>query len=425
MGLGLFVILLVFLALNVPVYLALILSSWLSMGLSTNIPSQIIVQRMFSGIDKFSLMAVPFFIFAANIMNRGGLAPRIVRLANTLVGHVHGGLAFTVVLSCMFLGAVSGSAPATVIAICALMMPIMLKAGYDKSFVLGLIIASGSVAVIIPPSIGMVVYGAVTGTSVGELFAGGFLPGIVYGLAFMVYSYIYARRKRIPLQPRSTLREAFASFRQAGWALGIPVVILGGIYGGICTPTEAAGIAVVYSILVGMFIYREISWKALIEEAYKSAVGTAQVMIILAGAAVFAWLMTRFRVPDALATSIFALGSSRTAILLMMNLILLIAGMFLDPASIQMIMAPLFLPLAVSVGVDPVHLGLIMVVNGAIGMFTPPFGLNLFVASGITGTPLAELSRKVWVWVGLSLVALGLITYVPGITMLLPGLMFR
>ena len=213
--------------------------------------------------------------------------------------------------------------------------------------------------------------------------------------------------------------------REAGWALGIPVVILGGIYGGICTPTEAAGIAAVYSMAVGLLVYREMDLKALIEEAYKSAVGTAQVMIILAGASVFAWLMTRFQVPAAIAQSILALGSSRFMVLLLMNLILLIAGMFLDPASIQMIMAPLFLPLALAVGVDPVHLGLVMVVNGAIGMFTPPFGLNLFVASGITGTPLSELARIVWIWVILSLVALMVITYVPQLTLFLPNLLFK
>lgn len=425
MGVGLFAFLLVFLFSNIPVWLALALSSMVSLGVSTQIPMGIVVQRMFSGIDKFSLMAVPFFIFAANVMNRGGLAPRIVKFANTLVGHVHGGLAFTVVLSCMFLGAVSGSAPATVVAICSLMLPVMLESGYGKSFSLGLIMASASVAVIIPPSIGMVVYGAVTGTSVGELFAGGFLPGTVYGLAFMIYSSIYARRQGITLRPRAGFRQILAALREAGWALGIPLVILGGIYGGICTPTEAAGIAAVYSMFVGLVVYKEMNLRDLVEEAYKSAVGTAQVMIILAGASVFAWLMTRFQVPGALANAILAFGSSKFMILLLMNIILLIAGMFLDPASIQMIMAPLFLPLALSVGVDPVHLGLVMVVNGAIGMITPPFGLNLFVASGITGTPLSELSRNIWVWVGLSCAALAVITYVPDITMVLPRLMFR
>lgn len=425
MAATLFLLLLILLFSNIPVYMALIISSILSIVCFTVIPPEIIIQRMFSGIDKFSLMAVPFFIFAANIMSRGGLAPRIVKFANTLVGHLHGGLAFTVVLACMFLGAVSGSAPATVIAIASLMLPIMVKAGYGRGFSLGLIMASASVAVIVPPSIGMIVYGAVTGTSVGELFIGGFLPGTVYGLAFMTYSYFYAKKKGIQLEPRASLRQVISALQSAGWALGIPVVIIGGIYGGIVTPTEAAGLASVYAIIVSIFIYKEMNFKDLVDEAFKSAVGTAQVMIILAGASVFAWLMTRFQVPTALADAIMSFGSTKLMILLLINAILLMAGMFLDPASIQMIMAPLFLPLATGVGVNPVHLGIIMVVNGAIGMFTPPFGLNLFVASGATNTPLSQLVKTVGPWIVISMLALLLITYIPSISMLLPDLLFR
>lgn len=409
----------------VPVFLSLTLSSLATLVLTTSIPAEIVIQRLFSGIDKFSLMAVPFFIFAANVMNRGGLAPRIVKFSNALVGHLNGGIAFTVVLSCMFLGAVSGSAPATVIAICTLMLPMLIDAGYGKGFSIGLIMASSSVAVIIPPSIGMIVFGSVTGTSVGELFIAGFIPGIVYGLCFMVLSYIYARVKRVRLSPRASLKEVLAAFKQAGFALGVPLVIIGGIYGGLCTPTEAAGISAVYAIVVSLFIYREMSFRDLLKVAYDSAVGTAQVMIILAGASVFAWVMTRFRVPVMLTEAVLSVGTSPFSILLMINIILLIAGMFLDPASIQTIMAPLFLPIALSIGVNPVHLGIIMVVNGAIGMFTPPFGLNLFVASSATGSPLSELIKTVWPWILVSLVALLLITYIPTISMLLPELLYR
>ncbi len=408
----------------IPVFLSLTISSFATLVLTTAIPAEIVIQRMFSGIDKFSLMAVPFFIFAANVMNRGGLAPRIVKFSNALVGHLNGGIAFTVVLSCMFLGAVSGSAPATVIAICTLMLPMLIEAGYGKGFSVGLIMASSSVAVIIPPSIGMIVYGSVTGTSVGELFIAGFLPGIVYGLCFMVLSYGYARVKKVQLRPRASVREVLGAFKQAGFALGVPLVIIGGIYGGLCTPTEAAGISAVYAIIVSLFVYREMSFRDLLKVAYDSAVGTAQVMIILAGASVFAWVMTRFQVPVMLTEAVMSLGTSPFAILLMINLILLLAGMFLDPASIQTIMAPLFLPVAVSIGVDPVHLGIIMVVNGAIGMFTPPFGLNLFVASSATGIPLSELIKTVWPWILVSLVALMLVTYIPSISMLLPGFLY-
>jgi C4-dicarboxylate transporter DctM subunit len=427
MGTTLLILLLVFLFLNLPVYVALLLSSVVSLLWFTDLSIGIAVQRMFSGIDKFTLMAIPFFIFAANIMNRGGLAPKIVRFAETVVGHIPGGLAFAVCLSCMFLGATSGSSPATLVAICSLMMAMMLGGGYSQGFTIGLIMAASSVAVIIPPSIGMIIYGAVTGTSVGELYSAGFIPGVVYGGVFMVYSYFYAKKYRIPVRKRATPGEICTAFKKAGWALGFPLVVLGSIYGGLCTPTEAAGIGCVYSLIVGVFIYKEMSLRDLANEAYKSAVGTAQVMIILAASSAFAWMMTRFQIPMKLAEAIMSYGSSQLIVLMLMNIIMLIAGMLTDPASFQMILSPLFLPLARAVGVDPVHLGIIMVVNGAIGMFTPPFGLNLFMATSVTKIPLGELikPRIVGPWVAVSLVALALITYIPWLTMVVPKLLFR
>ena len=421
MILVLFIILMIMLALNLPVFLALTGSTALVMAGGTNLSLEIVLQRMFSGIDKFSLMAVPFFIFAANVMNRGGLAPRILSFTQSVVGHLRGGLAYTVVVACMFLGAVSGSAPATVIAICSIMLPTMVAGGYGRLFSVGLIMAASSVAVIIPPSIGMIVYGTVTGTSIGNLFMAGFFPGIIYGGVFMIYSYAYAVKHNIPQRPKADRREIGQSFKSAGWALGIPILIIGGIYGGFFTPTESAGVVTVYAVFVGCLIYRELSWRGLMNVAYESAVATAQVMIILAGACVFAWILTRFRVPAALAGLITDFADNKYMILLVINIILLIAGMFLDAASIQTIMAPLFLPVAVSFGIDPVHLGIVMVVNGAIGMFTPPFGLNIFVASGITRIPLADLMRCVWIWIILSLVALMIITYIPQISLFLPS----
>ena len=409
---------------NIPVFMALTTSSAVVLDMFTNLAPEMVLQRMFAGVNKFSLMAVPYFIFAANVMNRGGLAPRLLDFCNTLVGHKRGGLAYTVVLTCMFLGAVSGSAPATVVAICSIMLPAMVKAGYGRGFSVGLIMAAASVAVIIPPSIGMIIYGTVTNTSIGELFVAGFIPGIVYGVVFMLYSFYYAVKHKIPVQPKATGRPGWIAFKEAGWALGIRAVILGGVYGGFCTPTESAGIAAVYSILVSCFVYKELKFKDLVKVAYESAVGTAQVMIILAGASVFAWVMTRFQVPTILANSLTEFAETKFMILMVINVILLIAGMFLDAGSIQTIMAPLFLPVALQYGINPVHLGIIMVVNGAIGMFTPPFGLNLFVAAGITKIPLAELSRKVWVWIILSLIALLLITYIPPISMFMPGLLY-
>jgi C4-dicarboxylate transporter DctM subunit len=307
------------------------------------------------------------------------------------------------------------------------MMAMMLGGGYSQGFTIGLIMAASSVAVIIPPSIGMIIYGAVTGTSVGELYSAGFIPGVVYGGAFMVYSYFYAKTRKVPVRKRATPREIYIAFKKAGWALGFPLVVLGSIYGGLCTPTEAAGIGCVYSVIVGVFIYKEMSLRDLVNEAYKSGVGTAQVMIILAASSAFAWMMTRFQIPMKLAGAIMSYGSSQLIVLMLMNIIMLIAGMLIDPASFQMILSPLFLPLARAVGVDPVHLGIIMVVNGASGMFTPPFGLNLFVATSVTKIPLGELIKPkiVGPWVVVSLVALALITYIPWLTMVVPKLLFR
>lgn len=410
---------------NLPVFMALTASSTAIIGGFTDLNLSIVLQRMFSGINKFSLMAVPFFIFAANVMNRGGLAPRLLKFMDTIVGHLRGGLSYVVMLTCMFLGAVSGSAPATVVAICSIMLPAMIEAGYGKAFSIGLITASSAVAVIIPPSIGMIIYGTVTNTSIGSLFVAGFIPGIIYGITFMAYGYFYARKHNIPTRKKANFKEFLYALKDAIWVLGIPIIILGGIYGGVCTPTESAGIAAVYAIFVSVFVYKEINWKELVNVAYESAVGTAQIMVILGGASVFAWLLTRFQVPTALAESITSIADSKFSILLMMNIILLIAGMFLDAGSIQTIMSPLFLPVAMQYGVHPVHLGIIMVVNGAIGMFTPPFGLNLFVASGVSKIPLVEISKKIWIWILLSLISLFIITYVPRISLLLPSFIYN
>lgn len=418
-----FILLLVLLLSSIPVYIALALSSVAGIALFTSIPLEIVAQRMFAGIDKFSLMAVPFFILAANVMKGGGLSIRILNFAKSLVGHRKGGLAMTVVLSCMFFGAVSGSSPATVVAIGALMLPALKEAEYTERFSLGLITSSSAVAVIIPPSIGMIVYGSVTGVSVGDLFMAGLVPGIIYGLVFIIYSYYYAKKNNLKTEKKATPSEVWASFKDAGWALGIPVVILGGIYGGIFTPTEAAAVAAVYAIFISLFVYKELTFKDLIDETIESVVGTAQVMILLATASLFSWLLTRQQIPQALAETLMDISNSKVAILLMINFILLIAGMFIDPASAATILAPLFLPLAVSFGIDPIHLGIIMVVNGALGMFTPPFGLNLFVATGISDIPISRIIKGAVPFILISLITMAIITFVPQLSLWLPAVL--
>ncbi|MCF6460725.1 TRAP transporter large permease [Clostridium sp. Cult3] len=421
---ALFIILAVLLVFGVPIYVSLAFSSLLTMVIFTPLSLEIIPQRMFAGIDKFSLMAVPFFILAANVMKTGGLSSKILKFANALVGKLTGGLAMTVVLSCMFFGAVSGSSPATVVAIGALMLPALVEMGYDEKFSLGLITSSSAVAVIIPPSIGMIVYGSVTGVSVGELFMAGIGPGILYGLTFMLYCYYYAKKNNIKqIEDPSERTGLWEAFKDAGWALGIPVVIIVGIYGGFFTPTEAAAVAAVYAIIVSMFIYKELTWKDLIDESIESAIGTAQVMILLAAASVFSWILTRQQAPQALAQALVGAGRSKVTILLLINLILLIVGMFIDPASASMILSPLFMPLAVQYGIDPIHLGIIIVVNGAIGMYTPPFGLNLFVAKGITDRTLYDIMKGAMPFIIISLITLMLITFIPQISLWLPGLM--
>lgn len=419
----LFVLLFIFLFSGAPVYIAMSLSSLISLAFFTPIPLEVLAQRMFSGIDKFSLMAVPFFILAANVMKGGGISKRILDLANKLVGHLTGGLAMAVVISCMFFGAVSGSSPATVVAIGGLMLPELIAGGYNKNFSMGIISASPAVAVIIPPSIGMIVYGTVTGVSVGDLFIAGIGPGILWGAVFMIYCYYVAKKNNVPVKEKASGKEVLHAFKEAVWALGVPLIIIGGIYGGKFTPTESAVIAAVYAIIISLFVYKQITLKELLNESVESAVGTAQVMILLAAASIFSWILTRQQIPQALANSLITITNSKITILLMMNVILLIAGMFIDPASATTILAPLFLPLALSYGIDPVHLGIIMVVNGAIGMFTPPFGLNLFVATGVSKEPISKIIKGVTPFVAISLIIMAIVTYVPQVTMFLVNTM--
>lgn len=422
MELVLLAVVLILLISSTPVYVAFGLSSIVAISMFTSIPLEIVGQRMFAGIDKFSLMAVPFFILAANVMKGGGLSHKILNFANAFVGHKKGGLAMTVILSCMFFGAVSGSSPATVVAIGALMVPALKEGKYGNKFTMGLITSSSAIAVIIPPSIGMIVYGSATGVSVGDLFLAGVLPGILFGVVYMIYSYFYAKKHNIPVQEKATRKEKWEAFKDASWALGIPAIIIGGIYGGIFTPTEAAAVAAVYAIFISLFIYKNMSFRELITVSSDSVVGTAQIMILIAAASIFAWVLTSQQVPQNLAAALTTLSESKVVILLIINVILLITGMFIDGASSTTILAPLLFPLTKQFGIDPIHLGIIMVVNGAIGMFTPPFGLNLFVATGIDDTSINEIIKGAVPFIILSIVALMMITFIPQISLLLPNL---
>ena len=413
------------LALAAPIFVVLSLSTLGAFWLHSPIPLQTIVQRLFAGLDKFALMAIPFFILAANVMSAGGMSRRIIAVANVLVGPLPGGLAMATVVACMFFGAISGSSPATVVAMGALLYPALVQGGYDRRFAIALIVASGSLAVVIPPSITMIVYGAVTGASVGALFVSGFGAGVAYGLGFMAYSFVYAIRKKIPPLPRPTWKEITATLADAKWGLGMPIVIIGGIYGGVFTPTEAAAVSAVYAILVALFIYREIGFREFWDVVIQSAGSTAQVMILLAGASVFAYILTSERVTIILTEAIVQRGAGQFTVLLLINIALLIAGMLIDGASIILILAPLLLPVAEKVGVESLHLGILMVVNTAIGMFTPPFGLNLFVAGAVDEEwTMTKLLRPILPFIWVSLIPLLVVTYVPQISLWLPKLIY-
>jgi C4-dicarboxylate transporter DctM subunit len=421
----LFLLFAVLLALATPIFAGLSLSTLGAFWLHSPIPLETIVQRLFAGLDKFALMAIPFFILAANVMSAGGMSRRIIAVANALVGPLPGGLAMATVVACMFFGAISGSSPATVVAMGGLLYPALVQAGYEKQFAIALIVASGSLAVVIPPSITMIVYGAVTGASVGALFVSGFGAGVAYGLGFIAYSYWYARRRKIPPLPRPSWAEVRAILVDAKWGLGMPIVIIGGIYGGIFTPTEAAAVSAVYAIVVALLIYREINLEEFWGVVVQSAGSTAQVMILLAGASVFAYILTAERVTVVLTEAIVRMGAGQFAVLLLINIALLIAGMLIDGASIILILAPLLLPVAQKVGVDPLHLGIVMVVNTAIGMFTPPFGLNLFVAPAVDEEwTMARLIPAILPFVWISLIPLLVVTYVPKISLWLPQLIY-
>ncbi|MEW6622777.1 MAG: TRAP transporter large permease [Bacillota bacterium] len=420
----LFIILFLVLLTGAPVFIALSLSSLISFALFTDLPLMVVGQRMLGGIDKFSLMAVPFFILGANVMKTGGIAKRILNWSHTVVGGFKGGLALSTEVACMFFGAVSGSSPATVIAIGGLMYPALIKKKYNKTFSIGLIAASGSVALLIPPSISAIIYGAVTGVSVGALFMAGLGAGIVYGVAYLVYCYWYAHKTGVPVDQKATISDKIQATKEASWALGIPVIILGGIYLGIFTPTEASGIAAVYAIIIAMFVYKELNLRQLFRTCAVSAQSTAQLMILLAAASVFGWILTVGQVPQALSQFIINQNFGTVQFLLMLNLILIVAGMFIDGSSAIIIIAPLIYPIAVKLGINPVHLGVIMVANASIGMFTPPFGMNLFVAQPITGESIISVIRGALPFVFISIIVLLLITYVPNISLYIPRLIY-
>jgi len=420
----LFILLFAFLFSSLPIFGCLALSAYVSILLFSDIPQVIMAQRMFAGMNNFTLMAIPFFILAADLMRFGGISRRLIDFANTLVGWITGGLAMAGVLACTFFAAISGSSPATVAAIGSLMIPALIKAGYDKGFSVGLITTAGSLGILIPPSFTFILFGAVTGTSIGELFLAGFIPGIFLSILFVIYCYINAKRQGYTPAPKPKLKELFVAFKRASWGLGMPFLIIGGIYGGIFTPTEAAAVAVAYGFLVGIFVYKELDFAQIKKILCSAGLLSGSLLLITAGASCFSWLIASQGLPTKLAEGVLGFSQNPVVVLLLFNILLLVTGSFLDGASTVIILGALLASIAQKLGVDPVHFGVIMVVNMEIGMMTPPVGLNIFVGSGISKMPLMKVVKSVIPTVLIMLVGLLIITYVPKLSLWLPELFY-
>lgn len=414
----------ILLLLNIPMFVLMVATATIVILVHTDTPVMLIATQMFGSIDKFALMAIPFFIFGAAVMGEGGLSQRLVDWVLSMVGWMRGGLAVTTIASCEVFGTVSGSSAATTAAIGTILYPPLVKNKYGESFSLGLVTCTGAIASVIPPSIGMIVYSAITGASTGAVFIGGILPGILLGALFGCWVLVHVYRENIPRTGAFEVGVVLKRTRSAGWALGMPVLILGGIYSGIFTPTEASAVSAVYAVIVALFIYREMNLRKLFEVAIESALITAKIMIIIAGSGVFVWLLTVGGVPDTVNAWVKGAGASQFMVLLLINVVFLIAGMFLEPNSTLVVLTPLFYPIAVGLGVDPIHLGIILVLNISIGMYTPPFGFNIFVSMGIFNTTMRKIVAGLMPFIWASLIALLLTTYIPQLSLWLPRLLY-
>ncbi|MDY0249471.1 MAG: C4-dicarboxylate TRAP transporter large permease protein DctM [Pseudomonas sp.] len=379
--------------------------------------------KLFETSEHYTLLAIPFFLLAGSFMTTGGVARRLIDFANASVGHIRGGLAIGAVLACMLFAALSGSSPATVAAVGSIAIAGMVRSGYPQAFAAGIVTNAGTLGILIPPSVVMVVYAAATETSVGTLFMAGVVPGVLLGVVLMGAIYIIAVKKNLPALPRATLREWLSSARKAVWGLLLMVIILGGIYSGMFTPTEAAAVAAVYSAFIALFVYKDMHIKEAPKVILESAKLTIMLMFIIANAMLFAHVLTTEQIPQQITAMVLEAGLQPWMFLLVVNIVLLIAGAFMEPSAIILILAPILFPIAVQLGIDPIHLGIIMVVNMEIGLITPPVGLNLFVTSAVTGMPLSEVIKAALPWLMILLGFLLLVTYVPSISMGLPTLL--
>jgi C4-dicarboxylate transporter, DctM subunit len=409
-----------FLLLTVPIGISLGLATLTTILLADVTSVEYLAQSLVASTDSFPLMAVPFFILAGEIMGRGGISQRLFKLANVFVGNFTGGFAMAAVLTCMFFAAISGSGPATVAAVGGIMIPAMVGYGYDKKFATAVVVSAGALGIIIPPSIPMVVYGVSGSVSIGDMFLAGILPGIFIGLAMMVWSYIHSKKNNYKgTGEKFTLKSALSGINEAKWAILIPIIILGGIYGGIFTPTEAAVIAVVYAVIISLLVYKEIKLKDFPNVIKDAALTSATILIIIGTANAFGKILTLEQIPSMVADFLLGISSDPLIIMLLINILLLFVGMFMDTTAAIIILTPILLPIAVNIGVNPVHFGIIMIVNLAIGFITPPVGVNLFVGSGISGLSVGVLSRAIVPFLISMLISLTVIVVMPELSLFL------
>ncbi|MGJ7916776.1 TRAP transporter large permease [Massilia sp. LXY-6] len=419
-----FALLIVLMLTGMPVSISLGLTVLTFLFTMTHVPIESVAMKLFTGIDNFEIMAIPLFILAGNFLTHGGVARRMINFATSMVGHWHGGLALAGVLACALFAAVSGSSPATVVAIGSIILPAMVKQGYPKRFGAGVITTSGALGILIPPSIVMVMYSVTTNTSVGQLFMAGVVPGLLLAFLLGLTTWVIARKHDYPRMQRATWGERLTAFRRSAWGLFLIVIVMGGIYSGVFTPTEAAGIAAVYAFVIAVFVYKDLRLVQVGKVLLDSAAMSAMLLYIITNAVLFSFLMTSENVPQAMAGWLTTQGLGPISFLLVVNVLLLLAGNVMEPSSIVLIMAPILFPVAVQLGIDPVHFGIIIVVNMEVGMCHPPVGLNLYVASGVTKMGISELTVAVLPWLLTMIGFLLLITYVPAISLWLPRLIY-
>lgn len=410
---------------GMPISISLGLTVLTFLFTMTTVPIEAVALKLFTGIEKFEIMAIPFFILAGNFLTHGGVAKRMINFATSLVGHMHGGLALGGVLACALFAAVSGSSPATVVAIGSIMLPAMVKQGYPMKFGVGVIGTSGGLGILIPPSIVMVIYAVSTNSSIGKLFIAGVIPGLLLALLLLTVTWIVAKKRNYPRLPRASWKTRLRAMRECMWGLFLIVVVIGGIYSGIFTATEAAAMSAVYAFFVAVFIYKDMKLKDVPKTLLASANMSAMILYIITNAVLFSFLLTSEQIPQELTSWITGMGLGSVGFLIMVNLLLLLAGNFMEPSSILLITAPLLFPMAMQLGIDPIHLGVLMTVNMEIGMITPPVGLNLYVASGISHLGLTETTKACAPWILVMMAFLILITYVPAISLWLPNLLFK